>query len=151
MLDEIRSRWNICSLVDSVQLLRGSVKQHALVAANNRAMNAVVAEAHTASGQAADTAAALTKWYADHSAIRRLWAIEDHVELKVVVTLEPTADGDDALPVWLANNRHWQGDLRLCLRREVRLLFAGTFGESYVDLDAVTIAQIGWRDSWITP
>jgi hypothetical protein len=114
------------------------------------AMNAVITEARSAGAEGTQIAAALAKWYADHSAIRRLWAFEDRLELKVLVTLEPTSDGDDALPVWLANNRHWQRDLQLRLRREVRLrlLFADTFGESSVELDAVTIAEINWRDPW---
>jgi hypothetical protein len=101
----------------------------------------------------AQIAASLAQWYADHSSIRRLWAIEHPAALKVLVALEPTFDGDDALPVWLANNRNWTNDLRLRLRREVQLqlVVPGAFGESHVDADAVTIAEAGWRDSWMTP
>jgi len=48
---------------------------------------------------------ALTDWYASRSAVRRLWAIEDSQIIRVIVTLEPTHDGNDTHPVWIAN-RH---------------------------------------------
>lgn len=107
-------------------------------------MNAVVGES---------IATTLAQWYADHSSIRRLWAIEDPLALRVVVTLEPTSDGDDSLPIWLANNRDWTNSLRLRTRREVQLqlVVAGAFGESDVDPGAVTIAEVSWRDSWLSP
>lgn len=96
---------------------------------------------------------ALARWYADHSSIRRLWAIEDPAALFVLVTLEPTCDGDDALPVWLANQRDWANDLRRVTQREVQLelIPAGAFGPSLVDPGAVTIAELSWRDSWEFP
>lgn len=96
---------------------------------------------------------ALARWYADHSSIRRLWAIEDPIALIILVTLEPTSDGDDALPVWLANQRDWANDLRLLTQREVQLevIPAGAFGPSYVGPRAVTIAELSWRDSWEFP
>ena len=57
------------------------------------------------------------------------------------------------LPVWLANNSDWANDLRLRLQREVQLqlVVSGAFGESYVNADAVSIAEVSWRDSWMTP
>ena len=70
-------------------------------------MNAVADTASTAEPEVTEIAAALARWYADHSPIRRLWAIEDPVALKVLVALEPTSDGDDTLPVWLANSGLW--------------------------------------------
>lgn len=116
-------------------------------------MNAVVAGARTVGGEVTEIAAALAKWYADHSAIRRLWAIEHHLEIRVLVALEPTSDGDDTLPVWLAHKHHWESDLQLRLRRQLRLQLAvaDTFAASCVDAHAVTIAEINWRDSWISP
>jgi len=40
----------------------------------------------------------------EHASIRRLWAIEEDLLLTVCVSLTPTSDGADALPVWLARN-----------------------------------------------
>lgn len=99
-------------------------------------------------GEAAEIAAVLATWYADHPSIRRLWAIADSIGLKVVVALEPTFDGDDALPVWLANSRIWADDLRLRFRRELRLRVVGssTLEESYIGAGAVRIAEVDWRD-----
>lgn len=100
-----------------------------------------------------EVAAALAQWYADHPSIRRLWALDDPAALVVLVALEPTADGDDSLPVWLANRRDWASDLRLRTRREVQLqlIVSGTFGESCVDPAAVAIADVSWRDVWVSP
>lgn len=110
-----------------------------------RAMNAVVAAG-------SEIAAALTKWYADHPSIRRLWAIDAPLALTILVALEPTSDGDDTLPVWLANYREWASDLRLLVRRDVQLqlVVPGTFGEALVDPGAITIAEVNWRDAWMT-
>lgn len=100
--------------------------------------------------RAPDVAAALERWYAAHSQIRRLWAVEGSLGLQVLVALEPTADGGDTLPIWLANRRHWVNDLRQLTQREVqlRLVVLDDFGEFYVNPDAVTIAQLSWRVSW---
>jgi hypothetical protein len=115
-------------------------------------MNAVVNRSLTTEQEVTEVAAALARWYAAHSSIRRLWAIEDPIALIVVVTLEPTSDGDDALPVWLANNRAWANDLRSLTNRDVQLkLIVSEFEESYVNANAVMIAQLSWRDSWVSP
>ena len=116
-------------------------------------MNAVADAVSIAERGPKEIAAALAKWYADHSQIRRLWAIEDPGSVQVLPALEPMSDGDDTLPVWLANSRDWANGLRLRLQREVQLqlVSAGDFGESYVDPDAITIAEVSWRDSWMTP
>ncbi|HEV8331959.1 MAG TPA: hypothetical protein VGQ22_11105 [Steroidobacteraceae bacterium] len=89
-------------------------------------------------------AAALARWYADHSSIRHLWAIEDPAALVVLVTLEPTSDGDDILPIWLANQREWASRLQLVTRREVRLRLIVADAVP----DAVTVAEVSWRDAW---
>jgi hypothetical protein len=133
---------------DFVQLTRRSVKQRMDAWKNNLPMNAVACETVTVEHE---LAAALAKWYATHSAIRRLWAIEDAVALTILITLEPTADGDDTLPVWLARRADWESDLHLLVGREVQLqlLASDAFVESYLNPDAVTIAEVSWRDSWI--
>jgi hypothetical protein len=94
--------------------------------------------------------ATLCRWYAAHSPIRRLWALEDRDELIVFVTLEPTPDGDDTLPVWLTKSRDWANDLRARTNREVqlKLIVSGVFEKSYVNADAAMIVELSWRDSW---
>jgi hypothetical protein len=153
LLDEIGASWDACDAVASVQLTRRSVKQPTIASSNNGAMNAVSDGALAAEPAVTEIAAALTRWYADHSAIRRVWAIEDSVALKVLIALEPTSDGDDVLPVWLANSGLWRSDLRLRLQREVQLqlVLSASFDESDVNPDAAPIAEVSWRDSWITP
>lgn len=93
---------------------------------------------------------ALARWYADHSSIRRLWAVDDPDGLVVFVALEPSSDGDDALPVWLANRHSWTHDLRRATERDVQLkLFAsGVIDDTDIAADAITIAELSWRDAW---
>jgi len=90
--------------------------------------------------------ATLERWYADHAAIRRLWAVEDSSALLVYVTLEPSSDGDDSLPVWLANQQDWTDDLRQVTNREVQLELIASGGpdEPYEE----TIAELSWRAVW---
>jgi hypothetical protein len=97
--------------------------------------------------------AALARWYADHAAIRRLWAIDDPLALIVFVALEPTSDGDDTLPLWFAHQSNWRRDLQLLTRRQVqlKLIVPGAFAEPCVSPDAVTVAELSWRDSWESP
>ena len=93
---------------------------------------------------------ALARWYADHSSIRRLWAVDEPDALVVFVALEPSSDGDDALPVWLANRHSWTHDLRRATERDVqlKLLVPGAFDDTDIDAAAVTIAELSWRDPW---
>jgi hypothetical protein len=100
----------------------------------------------SAIGDRSDVTSALASWYASHASIRRLWAIEDSLALVVYVALEPSSDGDDALPVWLANQHGWTNDLKLATRRDVQLqlMASGTLEAP----GGTAIAQLGWRDSW---
>jgi hypothetical protein len=111
-------------------------------------MNAV-ADA-TVQREVSKLAAALARWYADHASIRHLWAMESSVGIEILLVLEPTSDGDETLPIWLANRGDWATDLRLLTQREVQLRLAvlDDFGDSYVNHDAITIAQFSWRVSW---
>ena len=94
----------------------------------------------------------LAQWYAAHASIRRLWAFEDQVALTVVLALEPTSDGDDALPVWLANNRSWARDLSSLTKREVhiRLVSSGALEVVDIEPNATMIEEISWRESWLS-
>jgi hypothetical protein len=93
----------------------------------------------------------LAAWYDAHSTVRRLWAIQDGRSLTVCVALEPTSDGDDSLPIWLAMNHEWSIDLQSMIPREVQLQFVtqDVLPSSYVTGDAVIVAEIDWRESWI--
>lgn len=132
------------------QLMPESIKPSALLTSNNRVMNAVVDAALRTEGEVAELTAMLAQWYADHAAIRRLWAIEGTTALEVLVALEPNFDANDMLPVWRANRRFWTRELCLLAGREVqlRLVVLDDFGEFYVNPDAVTIAELSWRVSW---
>ncbi len=69
----------------------------------------------------------LTKWYAANDAIRHLWAVQEPDSIIVVfLTLEPTSDGDDALPVWFAKGHEWANELSDLTRREVQLRLLGS-------------------------
>jgi hypothetical protein len=114
-------------------------------------MNLAINRFPTDEQEVADVTTALAQWYAAHASIRRLWAIEDPAALIVLVSLEPTSDGDDPLPVWLAKNRDWTSDLRRVTQREVqlKLIVAGGFDEPHLIADAALIAEVNWRESWI--
>jgi hypothetical protein len=94
------------------------------------------------------TAVVLRNWYASHPVVRRLWAIEAETMLRIVVTLEPTPDGDDTLPAWLANSRTWARELQLEMDRTVRLEMIGERSNmpSIIDAKDVLVAELSWRD-----
>ena len=94
-------------------------------------------------------AAVLAKWYASHSVVRRLWAIEEIEVIRIVVTLEPTHDGDDVQPAWLANSWTWAQELQLRMHRIVRLemIDEPSHIESSFDRDdSALITETSWRD-----
>jgi hypothetical protein len=93
---------------------------------------------------------ALARWYADHASIRRLWAIDEADALVIFVALEPSSDGDDALPVWLANQHGWTNDLRRATNREVQLqlIASGDYDAPSIEADTVTVAELSWRHVW---
>jgi len=116
-------------------------------------MNALVNPSLATEPEVTEISAALARWYADHASIRRLRAIRDPIALIVFIALEPTSDGDDTLPVWLAKHRDWADDLRLLAHREVqlKLIVSRALEESYVNADAAVIAELSWRDFWESP
>jgi hypothetical protein len=95
-------------------------------------------------------AAILAKWYDAHPAVRRLWALEHSGAIHVVITLEPTSDGDDAMPAWLAHSRGWASDLRLLTNREVQLrpINSAAPEDVLVSGDGTIVAEFSWRDAW---
>jgi hypothetical protein len=96
--------------------------------------------------------AAVATWYAAHSSVRRLWAIRDAYGLRVLVTLEPTHDGDDTLPAWLANCHAWAQELQLCMDDSVRLerLDEPVFDGAAIDAESSLVATLSWRDPSLT-
>jgi hypothetical protein len=93
----------------------------------------------------------LAAWYDAHASVRCLWAIETGRFLTVCISLEPTSDGDECLPIWLAKTDEWSSDLQSIIPREIQLRFvtSDVLPPSYVTGDAVIVAEIGWRNSWI--
>ncbi|MDY6944989.1 MAG: hypothetical protein SXG53_04655 [Pseudomonadota bacterium] len=100
--------------------------------------------------EAADISTVLARWYAAHSSVRNLWAIDDPDALSVFVRLEPTSDGDETLPVWLAMNDDWTADLKACTRRNVQLqlIVTDALPESCVETGSAMVAELSWRDPW---
>jgi len=95
--------------------------------------------------------ASLSTWYDGHPAVRRMLAIHALDACRVFVTLEPTFDGDDTLPIWLANRNDWESDLQSLVDRDLQLRMIGATAieDLHVgDADAVMIADLSWRDPW---
>jgi hypothetical protein len=92
---------------------------------------------------------ALTQWYATHSAFRRLWAIRESQRMRVVVMLEPTHDGDDIYPAWLANGQEWARELESRIAEPVQLeVVDEPFAAEFVaGIDGLLVAELFWRDS----
>ena len=91
--------------------------------------------------------AALAAWYDSHSAVRHLWAIKNGEGLRVIVRLEPTPDGDDTLPGWIANSQAWTHELHLRTRESVQLELIDAFLVNGTEVtDGVIVAALGWRD-----
>ena len=84
----------------------------------------------------------LGKWYAAQSLVRRLWAFWDSDRMRVIVTLEPTHDGDDVYPVWLARAHKWTSELQLLIDAPVELEVM----DEPAGIDGVLVAELSWRD-----
>jgi hypothetical protein len=95
----------------------------------------------------------LAKWYAAHPAVRRLWAVKESAHTRVIVTLEPTHDGDDIYPAWLANGHEWVQELQLRMDGSVQLeVIEEPFHAEFVaGVDGVLVAELFWRDSSMPP
>ena len=91
----------------------------------------------------------LAKWYAAHSAFRRLWAIKESQRMRVIVMLEPTHDGDDIYPAWLANGHEWARELQAQMDAPVQLevMDQPFLAELAGGGDGALVAELFWRDS----
>jgi hypothetical protein len=91
---------------------------------------------------------AIDKWYASHSAVRRMWVIDEAQCFRIIVALEPTLDGDETRPIWLANSRTWIHELQLLVNRIVKLELIDDSAsmELAADVESLLVADILWRD-----
>jgi hypothetical protein len=94
---------------------------------------------------------ALAEWYDAHPAIRRLWGIREGQELRVIIALEPTNDGNDIAPPWLGNSDAWTRELDAATGASVRLELIDETREIEVDGECVIVADLYWRDSTLIP
>jgi hypothetical protein len=90
----------------------------------------------------------LADWSAAHSAFRRLWAIKESQRMRVIVMLEPTHDGDDIYPAWLANGHEWTRELQSRMAGPVQLEVVGEpfAAEFAAGIEGVLVAELSWRD-----
>ena len=107
-----------------------------------------------ASGPHAFVSTTLKTWYDANPAVRRLWAIQpdersDASELRVIVMLEPSLDGDETSPIWMAQGAAWATELRGRLAGVVQLeRIDGPLPEEFeIDGDGVLLSTLSWRDS----
>ena len=91
----------------------------------------------------------LAEWYAAHSAVRRLWAIKESQRIRVIVTLEPTHDGDDIYAAWVAKGREWAHALQSRMDGPVQLevMDEPFLLELVAGVDGLLVAELFWRDS----
>ncbi|WP_253278180.1 hypothetical protein [Variovorax paradoxus] len=101
--------------------------------------------------QGCATSSALARWYAEHPTVRRLWAIRpvDESMLRVIVMLEPSLDGDEISPAWMAHGSRWLRDLRERLAGAVQLeRIDGPLPDEFeIDGEGVVLSALCWRDS----
>ncbi|QSI30600.1 hypothetical protein GNX71_13830 [Variovorax sp. RKNM96] len=94
---------------------------------------------------------ALARWYAEQPAVRRLWAIQatDEPMLRVIVMLEPSLDGDEISPAWMAHGSRWARDLRERLPGAVQLeRIDGPLPDEFeIDGEGAVLSALCWRDS----
>ena len=106
---------------------------------------------HGASEPGCATSGALARWYAEQPAVRRLWAIRatDEPMLRVIVLLEPSPDGDEISPAWMAHGSRWARDLRERLAGAVQLeRIDGPLPDEFeIDGEGAVLSALCWRDS----
>ena len=90
----------------------------------------------------------LDRWYSEQPAIRRLLAVDSRLSLTILVTLEPTPDGSDSFPTWLAMQGKWKADLQTLANRDTHLSLVAldVYENASAGSDGDVIADICWRD-----
>jgi hypothetical protein len=91
---------------------------------------------------------ALAAWYDAHPSIRRLWAIRGVQLLNVILTVEPTMDGDDTYPAWFACSRGWTSEIQSIAGGSVQLelLDEPQVNEFEIEVEGEIVAALSWRD-----
>ncbi|MBO9652572.1 MAG: hypothetical protein J7605_29045 [Variovorax sp.] len=83
--------------------------------------------------------------------MRRLWAIQAAGEplLRVIVMLEPSLDGDETSPAWMAHGSQWARELRERLAGAVQLeRIDGPLPDEFeIDGEGSVLLALCWRDS----
>jgi hypothetical protein len=66
------------------------------------------------SGSGNGMAESLARWAAKNPKVRRVWMAQDRRKPKVDVTieLEPVADSEESIAVWMAHADEWRAELR---------------------------------------
>jgi hypothetical protein len=111
-------------------------------------MNNDIAPLSNSEGDRTDMPAVFSRWYDVHPAVRRLRAVEVSSVVHILLTLEPTSDGADTLPVWFANRSVWTCDLQSLTKRkvELRMRDAIMLDDFSLKLETVILAELNWRD-----
>ncbi|MGJ0223460.1 hypothetical protein ACQUZK_08655 [Streptococcus pyogenes] len=104
----------------------------------------------------ASTTKALARWYDERAAVLRLWAILPEAAadgttvrpLRVLLLLQPSPDGNDTAPAWVAHGPAWSRELEQRLARAVQLecIDAGVADSFEIDGDGALLASLCWRD-----
>lgn len=71
------------------------------------------------------------------------------VNLRVILMLEPTNDGDETSPAWMANGRRWRDQLqeRLACKVELERIDGPLPAEFEIDGNGLLVVALNWRDS----
>jgi hypothetical protein len=77
-----------------------------------------------------------------------LWAIEDSHRVRIIVTLEPTHDGDDTYPAWIANSHAWAHELQLHIGSPVTLELVDEPSCEAIERQGggIIVSDLCWRD-----
>ena len=94
----------------------------------------------------------LADWYARHAVVLRLWAIRPYSvghAMRVILMLEPSIDGNEISPAWMAKGAGWARDLQQKLDGAVQLeRLDGPLPEEFeIEGEGVLHASLCWRDS----
>jgi predicted nucleotidyltransferase len=84
------------------------------------------------------TLEAIAAWAGTHDKVRRVWVVGSRArgtarpesDLDIAVELEPTPDGDETLPEWVANAEAWRDELQQRVEPKVDLQWVDAIGGS---------------------
>jgi hypothetical protein len=100
---------------------------------------------------------ALNSWYDSNPAVKSLWAVASERTrgvgaLRIIVLLEPSSDGDETMPIWMARQAQWTRELSQRLARPVQLQRVDEPLSNVFEIDGgLLIAALSWRDPTAFP